>query len=59
MKNMPVIGKLLKGICKRAVQRLLEDVSAIVADINKGAALEDVLLGVKQADSSCDASEGR
>ena len=43
MSNMPVIGDLVKGICKRAVQRVLEDVGAITAELNRGTLLRDVL----------------
>lgn len=40
---MPVIGNLVKGICRRAVERVFEDVKAITMQLSKGAKLEDVL----------------
>ena len=50
--SMPVLGNLLKGVCKRAVQRLLEDVEAIVTKMNQGTALEDVLQGFKSGSTN-------
>lgn len=55
---MPILGNLLKGVCKRAVQRLLEDVEAIVTEMNQGTALEDVLQGTK-ADTTSSSSDNR
>ncbi|KAK9795571.1 hypothetical protein WJX73_003470 [Symbiochloris irregularis] len=43
LKHMPVLGHVLRGICVRAVQRLLEDISAAVAKVESGKAWEDVI----------------
>lgn len=43
IKRMPVISNILKGICERAVKRLLEDVEAVIKKINEGVPLEAVL----------------
>ena len=43
MKNMPVISGILKGICERAVKRLLEDVENVIKKINEGVPLDTIL----------------
>lgn len=52
LSSVPILGNLLKGVCKRAVQRLLEDVEAIVTEMNRGTALEDVLQGSKSGSNN-------
>lgn len=47
---MPVLGHVLRGICVRAVQRLLEDISAAVAKVEAGQAWEDI---IKPAPAAC------
>lgn len=42
-KRMPVISNILKGICERAVRRLLEDVEAVIKRINEGTPMDAIL----------------
>lgn len=43
IKRMPVISKILKGICERAVTRLLEDVEAVLKRVIEGEPLDTIL----------------
>ena len=52
LSSMPILGNLLKGVCKRAVQRLFEDVQAIVTEMNRGIPLDDVLQASKPGSTS-------
>ena len=43
LKHVPVLGGVLRGICVRAVQRMLEDITRAVVKVKAGERWEDVI----------------
>lgn len=43
MRHIPILGSILRGICVRAVRRLLEDLHTVIHKTNSGMSLDEVL----------------